>query len=94
MNALPVIEDLDVLEYLIFGLLSGLKSLQINKLRLERVEKTLGDGIVVAVSFTAHAGRNMVIVQKLPKCSPGKLTPLIGMEDQPLANLTMRQGLP
>ena len=63
MQTLAVVEDLDIIEYLEFCLLSGLKLFHINQFCLESAKEALGDGVVIAVALAAHAGLDMMIFQ-------------------------------
>ena len=51
MQALPVIEDLDVFEDGGLGLLSGVEVVEMNEFILQRTEEALGAGVVVAIAM-------------------------------------------
>ena len=54
MQALPVIEYLDVFEDGGSGLLSGVEVVEVNEFILQRTEEALGAGVVLAVAAAAH----------------------------------------
>src|SRR6266850_2022124 len=55
MQALAVIEDLDVFEDCSLRLLSGVEGTEVHEFILQRTEEALGTGVVVAVAFGGHA---------------------------------------
>jgi hypothetical protein len=55
----PIVEDLDVLEYGAAHLVDVVPRAAVNQLELERGKERLGDRVVPAVAFAAHADRNV-----------------------------------
>ncbi|MCY1311257.1 hypothetical protein D9M70_615400 [compost metagenome] len=64
MSAFRVIEHLDVIENITSGFVTRSVDLSPDSLPLQKLEKTLGYGIVVAVSSPAHAADYIVRLQE------------------------------
>ncbi len=59
MPSFAIIEDFNVLENRAHGLLPVLEHFSVNQLLFQGAEKTLGSGVVPAISFTAHAAHRV-----------------------------------
>ena len=77
MSAFRVIEHLDVIENITSGFFTGCVDLSSDSLSLQKLEKALGYGIVVAVSPPAHAADYIVGLQKAFPIRATELTALI-----------------
>ena len=64
MAALRVIKKLDLMKYVTPSFFPVNIDLPPDALALEELEETLSDSIVIAVSTTAHAGRQIVSLQE------------------------------
>ena len=65
VSAVSIVVHFDVLEYGLSHFLPGGKSLTVYGLYLERVEKALGTGIVVAVARRTHAAEQLVLPDQM-----------------------------
>ena len=74
-----VIEALDVSKDFGFSIFPRAQSRTINGFDFERVKEAFCYCIVPAISFTAHALPEAVLVQCLPKQLAGKLHTAVGM---------------
>ena len=76
---LGVIEHLDIVEDVGACVAARGIDLSAHALALEKLEETLGDGVVVAVASPAHATDQVVLAQEDLPLVAGELTALIGM---------------
>jgi len=60
-----IVVHCDVLEHRLSPLFPGGESLTVYELYLERVEKTLGTGIVVTIALRAHTATQLVLYEPL-----------------------------
>jgi hypothetical protein len=67
MHAFRVVMELDVLEYLLLGLLRILVCLSLDEFRLQCLEKGLGDSIVVGIARTRDRLRDAMVPECLPR---------------------------
>ena len=65
MHALRIVEALDVVEDRKASLLSGREVEVVDPLGLESVEEALGDRVVFAVSWTAHAADDAMAIEPI-----------------------------
>jgi hypothetical protein len=95
VHALRIVIELDVLEYLLSGLLLVLVYLPLDKLLLQRLEKRLGDCIVVWVARTRNRLRDAMTLKRSLECAGGVLRFLIVMEDKSaIRRVLAADGLP
>ena len=64
MLALGIIDYLDVVEYILLRVISGLVGFAPDSFALEQVEEAFGNSIVMAVSHAAHAVFEIVLLQE------------------------------
>src|SRR5690348_4788044 len=83
MSALSVVEDLDVFKDL--GARSGSRheGTIADELFLQRREEALGDGVIPAVAFAAHALAHAVTPQPSAKHPARVLAAAVAVEDEP-----------
>ena len=67
MKPLPVVKDFDELKEGALGLGSGSKMPEIDQLCLQRVVEALHDGVIPAISLSAHGTPYLMTVQKVLK---------------------------
>ena len=60
MFPFSVVEDLNVLEYGLQGVLGALKTFAMDQFRLDDAEKGLGHSVIPAISFATHAAFHLV----------------------------------
>ena len=65
MAAFCVVEHLDVIEHIATSILPCGVDFSLNPFPLQKLEKALGYGVVMTVTSTAHAGNQIVSLQKL-----------------------------
>ena len=68
-----VVEHLDVIEHISFGIIACPVDLATYSLALEQLEETLGYGVVVAVTPAAHARDQVVLAQEVLPVVAGEL---------------------
>ncbi len=73
MTAAPIIPNLDELEYLLASLLERGEPTAMHHLLLQRSEKTLDNGVVIAVATTTHAAHDLGSTQRFLKSTTGIL---------------------
>ena len=83
MRSFPVIIHFDIFKDFIFSFLSRFKPVAINFLNLQRVDETLGDSVVPAVTLTAHARRDPVVFKQCLIIAAGVLTAPVRVMNQP-----------
>ena len=83
MSALSVVFGFDVLEDIAPGLVSVVIGGLVNELGLQGGEETFDDGIVPAITSTAHGALNPMACQELLIVSAGVLDPLIRVVQKP-----------
>ena len=83
MQALPVVEDLQVVKNTRSCLLDGLKVVVLDTFGFERGEKTLHQRIVVQVPLPTHTEHYPVTLQESPIAPAGILTAAIGVMYEP-----------
>ena len=76
-----VIEKLDIIKHILPRIFAGCVSLSSDALSFQELKKALGYGIVIAVSPAAHAGFQIIGLQKLLPLIACKLTTLVRMND-------------
>ena len=64
METLSVVEDFDVVEDGLFSYLAGWVFFMIDAFGFQGVEKALGNGVVPAVTFTAHALFDVILLEQ------------------------------
>jgi len=64
MSAFRVIEHLDVIENITSGFVPRSLNLSSDSLPLQKLEKALGYGVVMALSSSAHAANHVVSLQE------------------------------
>ena len=82
LQALPVIEDLDVFEDSGSGLLSGGEVVAANEFVLERTEEALGAGVIEAIAFGGHARTDSMGFHQLRIGTDDVMPALVGMVGQ------------
>ena len=92
MSPLPIIEQLDIVKQRRPGAVPVGKGLMARPLVLHRAEKTLDDGMVVAVAFATHARDQPGRLQPRLGDPAGVLDPLITVMDQARHGPPMGQG--
>jgi hypothetical protein len=80
-----VIPRLDILKYFKFHLFLRFKPGAINQLALEGLEETLGNSVVPAIAFPAHALHNIMVFQQINGLLASVLNAPVGMKDHSLA---------
>jgi hypothetical protein len=65
MAAPAVVEDLDILEERLIGLLVSFVRRMVDKFTLPGAEKALDHRVVVAVAYATHTGLDLVLGQEL-----------------------------
>ena len=80
-----VIPRLDILKYFKFHLFLRFKPGAINQLALEGLEETLGNSVVPAIAFPAHALHNIKVFQQINGLLASVLNAPVGMKDHSLA---------
>ncbi len=83
MKPLPVVKDFDELKEGALGLGSGSKMPEIDQLCLQRVVEALHDGVIPAISLSAHGTPYLMTVQKVLKLFARVLAPTVGVMNQP-----------
>lgn len=76
-----VVKHFDVIEDILTGILSGCVGSALDPLSLQQMEEAFSYGIVMAVTWPAHAGFQIVLMQEFLSLMACKLAPLIGMND-------------
>ena len=61
-----IVIGFDIFKHRLAHGFTGIKSLAMNGLDLERMKEALGTGIIVAVTSGAHATQQVVLLQQLP----------------------------
>lgn len=77
MPALRIVEQLDVIKYILTGVLPCFVDFSSDVLGLERGEEALGDGVVITITTSANAGFQIAIFQEVTPLPAFKLCPLI-----------------
>jgi hypothetical protein len=77
VSAFRVIEHLDVIENITSGFVTRCVDLSSDSLPLQKLEKALGYGIVVAVSPSAHAANHIVGLKEALPIGATELTALV-----------------
>lgn len=80
-----VIPRFDILKYFQFHLFLRFKPGAINQLALEGLEETLGNSVVPAIAFPAHALHNIMVFQQINGLLASVLNAPVGMKDHSLA---------
>ena len=65
MPPLPVIKNLDIIKDSLLSFFPCFKSAQVDKLIFQSAKKTLRRGVIIAVTFTAHAGDKAVLAKQI-----------------------------
>src|SRR3990172_11071377 len=94
MPALPVVPGLDVGEDRLTGGVAGAPVGLEDQLYLQRGEEALGDGVVPAVAFLAHARDEPVRRQERLVGAAGVLAAAIGVMQQPRTRPAIRERHP
>jgi hypothetical protein len=92
MQALPIVIDFDVLEYLRTRLLPCDEAFAVDCFNLEAVVPGLSSRIVIAVAFFAHAAQQLSTPQQTLISERAILTASIRMHDHALWHLASPQG--
>jgi len=82
-----IVKDLDIVKDPMPGFGSGRIQTGIDLLHFEGMEKRLGTGIVVTVSFATHALAKLLLFQRPSEGPAGILAAPIGMEDHACVRL-------
>ena len=77
MLAFWVVEELDVIEYVLASLFAVWIGFSSDPFSLQQLEKALGNRVVIAVPTSAHAGLQIVGQQEPLPLMAGKLAALI-----------------
>lgn len=89
---MAIVEDLDEVEDRRARLRSRLKLYVMNKLCLERRKEALCDGVIVAISFAAHAALNAAILEDASVLAAGVLASSIGVMNEAAVWPALREG--
>jgi len=89
---MAVVKAFNILEDAALGLVSGPKSAMVKPFLLERVEETLGHGIVVAVALAAHRTDHPVVGQVCLEGFRSILDALIRVKQKPSMGLPLLDG--
>ena len=89
MTAAPIIPNLDELEYLLASLLERGEPTAMHHLLLQRSEKTLDNGVVIAVAPTTHAAHDLGSTQRFLKSTTGILASAVAVVQQTGARTTL-----
>lgn len=81
MAAASIVVNFDVLENSLAHLVPGGEALTVDRFHFQRVEETLGTGVVVAVALSAHAAHQLVLCQKALVEARAILAATVGMHD-------------
>ena len=92
MQPLTVIENFDVFEYRRPGFITGFEIAMMNQFGLESVEKTFSNGVVLTVSFFAHAGDHAVCRKSFPVTIGCVLAAPIAMKNKPFVWFPFPEG--
>ena len=92
MTTMPIVESLDELEDGKPSLSLGAPYTPVDEFALQRREETLGQRVVVAISYRAHGGANIHRPTPLAKRNRGILGTLVGMMDHALIGTSLAQG--
>ncbi|WNV04612.1 transposase [Candidatus Methylospira mobilis] len=66
MKPFPIVIHFDVIEDVVFGIIPGLESLAVDSLDFKAVIPAFHGGMIVAVTFLAHAANQLVLGQQKP----------------------------
>jgi hypothetical protein len=66
MQSLAVIKHRDVIQNILFCLLSGLVIAPMNPFLFQAREETFSNTVIPTITFSAHAADKMILVQKAP----------------------------
>ena len=77
MAAFCVVEHLDVIEHIAASILPCVVDFSLNPFPLQKLEKALGYGVVMTVTSTAHAGNQIVRLQKAAPIGAAVLAALV-----------------
>jgi hypothetical protein len=91
MFALWIIEHLNIVEYILPRIISGFVSAAPDTFTLQEVKEAFGNGVVVAVSSTAHAVFEIMVSQKCRPIDAGELSALVGVDQHLLFWLSPQQ---
>ncbi|WNV03651.1 hypothetical protein RP726_14515 [Candidatus Methylospira mobilis] len=64
MKPFPILIRFDVIEDVLFGIVPGRESLCVDRLDFKAVIPTFHGGIIVAITFLAHAANQLVFGQQ------------------------------
>jgi hypothetical protein len=78
-----VVINFNIFENTLFGIFSCEIVFKIDQFCFKRVEKRFNNGIVIAITFSAHTLYEFMMVQQIAKCLASILDTLIGMKDYP-----------
>ncbi len=79
MESLSVVEDFDVVEDGFSGRVTGGIVFMVYAFGFQGVKEALGDGVVPAVAFTAHALLDAVLLEQFSVAVGGVLTASVGV---------------
>ena len=92
MLAFCVVEHFDVVEHVLSGIVAGVLGPTPDPFALQQLEEAFGDGIVVTVSASAHAGFQIVLAEECLRFAAVELGTLIGMHGDPTLGLASPHG--
>lgn len=92
MESPAVVEHFDIIDHVLFGFLPCGITTMLGLIALEASKEALGDGIVPAVAFAAHAADHAVFRQQCLIVLAGILTASIRMVDQSSVRLSDQEG--
>ena len=78
-----VIEKLDVIEDVCTSLLTGCIGFTPYAFSFEELEETLGHGVIITITPSAHAGFQIVCLEETLPLITGELASLIRMNNHP-----------
>ena len=93
MRSFPVIIRLDIFKDLTLCFISGFKPIPVDFFYFQRVQETLGNGIVPAIAFSAHARRDPVLFKQRLIIAAGILAAAVRVMDQACSRIPPTNGL-
>ena len=82
MTAPAVVKHLDVIDDILAGIGPAQVSHSKNLLYFEATEKTLGDGIIPTITFSAHAGQYAMVLEQFLEIMTAILTTPVRLKDE------------
>ena len=94
MQAVTVVIGFDVLENGLFHGIPCGKSFTVDAFYFQGVEKALGAGVVIAISFGTHAAMQLVLLYQLLVSVGAILAATVGMDNHALRMFTYASRVP